>query len=162
MESSGNLLQYVNGPIQLTGLVLLVLAGLVPLLAGRDNSRIRRTLVFGLLILGGLIAAGGIGLEAARIENGRGHGPAAADGGRETRASSVPDDKPTATQEAHAADDAMSIAAGGDVDITGKPAATSRGREHILPPTPPSNQSATATGRGVAITSGRNVHVDQR
>jgi hypothetical protein len=160
MDGSGSVLQYVTAPIPLVGLVLLVLAGLVPALAG--DRKTRRTLTLGLLGIGALVAAGGIWLEARRLVSASQGAPAAPGEARQP-AASAPNPKPTATQTAAAADDATAVSAGGNVTVNadstapaGSPAA-----EGAKPPAE-AKQKATASGRGVAISAGGNVQLQQR
>ena len=63
----GNILQYVTGPIQLIGLIILVVAALVPKLTHTRDAKNRRALIWGLLGLGTLGVLGGIGLEVAKL-----------------------------------------------------------------------------------------------
>jgi len=67
MRMDGNTLEYVTGPVQLIGMIILVLAALVPKLAHPRDGKSRRALVWGLLGLGTLGVIGGIGLEAAKL-----------------------------------------------------------------------------------------------
>jgi hypothetical protein len=61
-----SILKYVTGPIQLIGMVMVILAALVPQLTSSPRSANQRTLIFGLLALGALSIVGGVGLELAR------------------------------------------------------------------------------------------------
>ena len=67
MENAVQLLSYVTGPLQLAGLAILVLAGLVPRLHFVRDDGSRRALIWGLLGLGTLGLIGGIWIEAAKL-----------------------------------------------------------------------------------------------
>lgn len=60
MGNLGSILEHLSSKFQLVGLLIIVLAGLVPKLTGSGVAReTQRMLVIGLLVIGILIVAGG-------------------------------------------------------------------------------------------------------
>lgn len=137
MESPHAIMEYVTGPVQLVGLVLVVLAGIVPRLAGRRADRkTRRLIVVGMFGIGALVVLGGIWMTNSEY----------------------------AGQTAEASGEATAISAGRDV-VVGR-GSLDPGERDAVPSADdtgaarPSKQSARATGHGVAISAGRDVHRD--